>query len=383
MNKGFSSVLNASRWFAALLVLIGHARHIVLVDFKDVQNKDLLAKGFYFLTGLGHEAVVVFFVVSGLLVGALTLDKWQTRSAPGMADYFIHRFSRIYIVLIPALFGGLAMDYIGTNHFDAAQLYSTSGQYHVVSGVIKDNIDALAVLGNLAMLEGILVNVLGSNGPLWSLAYEWWYYCLWALAVGTIFYRGLGRWISATALIVLMLAIPNEILIWMAVWLLGVSVFYYGRSNLPKPHPIAGVALFLAALIASPLSLRYSADPPMFIAFTRDFGLGLAYSIALVSCYRLEKPLWLNGLHAKLASFSYSLYMVHFPLLILIVAVVEDKFGIGFVQQPSTKSYLYFAVIVVALYLYGFLFSLATEKHTFKLVTLLRRVFFTRCSRLS
>jgi len=149
MNKGFSSVLNTSRWFAALLVLICHARHIVMVDFKDVQDKDLLAKGFYFVTSLGHEAVVLFFIVSGLLVGALTLDKWRTYSAPGMADYFVHRLSRIYIVLIPALLVGSALDYIGSTHFDAAQLYTNPAQYHTIllNDVIKDHLDTRLSLG--------------------------------------------------------------------------------------------------------------------------------------------------------------------------------------------------------------------------------------------
>ena len=83
VTKGLSSVLNASRWCAAFIVLIHHVRHIVLADLVNVENKSLPTKCFYFLTGLGHEAVMVFFVVSGLLVGALTLEKWRTGVAAG------------------------------------------------------------------------------------------------------------------------------------------------------------------------------------------------------------------------------------------------------------------------------------------------------------
>jgi len=79
-------------------------------------------------------------------------------------------------------------------------------------------------------------------------------------------------------------------------------------------------------------------------------------------------------LHTKLASFSYSLYLVHFPMMLLIIAIVQEYVGIEFLQQPTTESYLYFTLIVIFLCLYGYLFALITEKHTFKLVTLLRRI---------
>lgn len=381
MSSGLSSVLNISRWFAALLVLIHHVRHILMADLKDVENKSLLTKIFYFGTGLGHEAVMIFFVVSGLLVGALTLEKWRLAVAKGMVDYFIHRFSRIYIVFIPALIVGFFMDYIGAHNFDGAQLYSNSEQYHTLSlnTIIKNNLGIDVFLQNLAMLQSIVVGVLGSNGPLWSLAYEWWYYCMWALIVGIIYYRGLARWVYSALLCLLVVTLPLKVLLLMSVWLLGVAVFYYGRSNLPKPHPLFGCLIFLVALIV--FRLLHNADSnggvsPVYIDFFKDFGLGLAYSVALVSCFKLEKPVWLDWVHIKLASFSYSLYLVHFPMMLFIIAIVQEYLGVGFLLQPSVKSYTYFSLVVSVLYLYGFLFSLVTEKHTLKLVTFLRSVIF-------
>ncbi|MBY0407301.1 MAG: hypothetical protein K2Q01_06375, partial [Rickettsiales bacterium] len=70
MNKSFSLFLDASRWVAALVVMISHVRHIVLVDYAEVEQKNVLVQALYFVTGLGHESVMIFFVIIPILAGA-------------------------------------------------------------------------------------------------------------------------------------------------------------------------------------------------------------------------------------------------------------------------------------------------------------------------
>jgi peptidoglycan/LPS O-acetylase OafA/YrhL len=61
----------------------------------------------YLITGLGHQWVIVFFVLSGYLVGgsvlrSVAVNHWSWRV------YLLNRLTRLYAVLIPALvFGGL------------------------------------------------------------------------------------------------------------------------------------------------------------------------------------------------------------------------------------------------------------------------------------
>ena len=57
-----------------------HARSLVFVDYGELQSPGLWAKGFYFLTGFGHEAVMVFFVISGYLVGGKVWSLYRERS---------------------------------------------------------------------------------------------------------------------------------------------------------------------------------------------------------------------------------------------------------------------------------------------------------------
>lgn len=77
MNKEFSAFWDMSRWVAAFMVLIAHVRHYVLADYGEIEHPDFFIKVAYFFTDLGHERVMVFFVISGFLVGGMTWRRWR------------------------------------------------------------------------------------------------------------------------------------------------------------------------------------------------------------------------------------------------------------------------------------------------------------------
>jgi hypothetical protein len=70
--------LDLLRGLAALLVLAGHLRAYIFQSAVDLEQAGLqlgvLGKVFYFATELGHQAVMVFFALSGYLVGGKALD---------------------------------------------------------------------------------------------------------------------------------------------------------------------------------------------------------------------------------------------------------------------------------------------------------------------
>ena len=57
------------RALAALAVLGGHVRALSLSSYNQLDSPNILQKMFYFLTGFGHQAVIIFFVISGFLIG--------------------------------------------------------------------------------------------------------------------------------------------------------------------------------------------------------------------------------------------------------------------------------------------------------------------------
>jgi peptidoglycan/LPS O-acetylase OafA/YrhL len=112
----FSVNLDAMRALAALTVFLLHGKGLFVGSLLNnpttyVADSTLL-RNLSEYTNPPHEAVIVFFVLSGYFVGGGVLRAWQT-GAWSWSTYAIQRLTRLWIVLIPALFLTLALDTIG------------------------------------------------------------------------------------------------------------------------------------------------------------------------------------------------------------------------------------------------------------------------------
>jgi len=68
-----STALDLLRALAAILVMVGHVRGLFFVDFGRVEEPGLVIQAIYFATSLGHEAVMIFFVLSGYFIAGNVL----------------------------------------------------------------------------------------------------------------------------------------------------------------------------------------------------------------------------------------------------------------------------------------------------------------------
>lgn len=102
ISKSQSEYLNLTRWVAALLVVVEHVRNLLFQDYGSLTQPSAPFKVLYFATGFGHEAVVVFFVTSGFLVGGKVWERWRTGPIQ-WRRYLADRTSRLYAVLVFAL----------------------------------------------------------------------------------------------------------------------------------------------------------------------------------------------------------------------------------------------------------------------------------------
>jgi peptidoglycan/LPS O-acetylase OafA/YrhL len=367
LNKPFSDFLNASRWLAAFLVVIAHARHLLLVEYKSVLAPTLPIKGIYFITGFGHEAVVIFFVISGFLVGGLTLRKWRSAGVD-LLQYGVARVSRIYTVLVPALILGGLLDWVGLHLFNASALYTESPRYQSsMNSVIADNLGFDTFAGNLFMLEGIVVHAFGSNAPLWSLVYEWWYYCIFALVGAAFLSRGKRQLGVALCALLLAVFLPGRLLLWMSIWLLGILAALWIESGKKLPRPLVGFIIFAVVLTISRLSHDVEATEPdgaLFSGYWRDMLLGLAYMVCLAGASRLRSTFVLSHAQRLLAEFSYSTYLFHFPVMVLVVAVAYQYAGLSIQVQPTWANIIWMAGITGLVYPCCYVFSLVFERHT-------------------
>jgi peptidoglycan/LPS O-acetylase OafA/YrhL len=353
-----SDLLDLSRWLAAFLVVAEHLRSLLFADHG--QPGALGGAGwkvFYFFTHFGHFAVMIFFVMSGFLVGGKVLERlvqgnftWQ--------KYAVDRISRLYAVYLLALLIGGALDSLGYFHFNDFGLYdrtspgriaSASWNYHATLSV-----QTLGV--NVIMCQTILGPVFGSNGPLWSLANEAWYYVLGPLAFVLVFGRETVRWwLGLVALAAVLWFLPGPIRLYALIWLLGALLYFINHRRL--------VPLWLALMLLG-TALTIARMEWFGNAVVQDFLIGLSFALVINSATgrvrRLAGHRWSRGA----ANFSYSVYLCHFPFLVFVYSVL---FHLGIVRYPGVavpKYVVLYALLLVLTIAWCYLISLATERQT-------------------
>ena len=271
------------RFLAASVVVIEHTRDLLFLTAGEVGPLGLAWKAFYFVTGLGHSAVMVFFVLSGFWITAAVERRID---GPGFwPQYLIDRLSRLLMVIAPALVLGAMFDWLSIAVTHSVYATGLSGAV-TMTRPVAETLTWPIGLGNLAFLQTIFVSRLGSNGPLWSVAYEFWYY-IWFPALLLVIKR---RRLSL-GLATLGLAAFNPGLAWgFAVWLMGSALFYLDRAaqrrGLADWHGArAAVAAVLAAgavgaaLVAARVQLPVLGD---------DLVVGLAAAFALWVLLRIN-----------------------------------------------------------------------------------------------
>jgi len=194
LQPNLSIYLDVLRYFAALMVYFFHAGHFA--------NYTLPFFGTY--GGLG---VVVFFVLSGFVIAYSAAGKRRD-----IVDYFIARFARLWSVVLPAIVLTIALDTLG--QWLSLPAYAPMQPYSIFKWIASSGISVL-FLNQIWHLD-IWV---GTNGPFWSLSYEFWYYAIFA---ALIYFRGWQRIVLAG--VAVCIAGP-AIMIAFPVWFLGVGLY--------------------------------------------------------------------------------------------------------------------------------------------------------------
>ena len=344
------AAMDAMRALAAALVAISHIRDLFMQNYTG--NEGILVKVFYFVTGFGHAGVVIFFVLSGFWI-AKSVARRVVSPDPFWSAFLIDRLSRLWLVLLPVLlFGGLC-DWYGSQILSSPIYLGSSGALSLTKPII---LSPLVFLANAFFLQTLAAPILGSNGPLWSVAYEFWYY-LWFPAIWLAFKRRPSIFILSP-----LIAILNPLVLFGFVsWLCG-SVLY-AMIEFVKRAPIrrtTAAIICIAGGIATVAMLVVMRVHPI---WWLDPLLAAAFAALLLGLGGLDLKIpGLRPFAAFGAKSSFSLYAVHFPL-----AALAASFIVRGGRMPASGT----AVALVLAVLGGiigcsFLFSKATEAHTFR-----------------
>jgi len=288
--RGLSVYLDLVRFGAAAIVVLSHLWTLVAPGHP--------------LPWPGHAAVVFFFVLSGYVISH------AARPDLGLRGYLHHRIARIYPVVLGAAALSIVLAVAGVH---TLQYAGTRGS------------DTLDVLLNVTFLAQTWANVaLPYNGPFWSLNYEVWYYILF------------GLWCYHPSRLLLLgaaLLAGPKILLLMPVWLLGVWL----QRAMPALGRRTAWCLFLLTLAIglvfiwadAPARIRevMRAAWPDAMELTRgsnqfvgDFLLGLVVALNFLAAGSLGMG-WLLKCEKAiryLSSFTFSMYVFHMPLAVLI-----------------------------------------------------------------
>jgi lipopolysaccharide/colanic/teichoic acid biosynthesis glycosyltransferase/peptidoglycan/LPS O-acetylase OafA/YrhL len=382
-HDGQSPLIDWLRGLAALQVAAAHLRSQVFPGLSTVTEPPLWYQGLSFFTGFAHQAVLVFFVLSGWLVGGVFLDRSDgVDRGPALRDYTIDRITRLWTVLLPAFLLMLALAWAGALPISATGAAAAADARSAWSFT--------TLLGNLVGVQTLIVPPFGENFPLWSLANETWYYVLFPLLVLSV--RAGGAWFRlACAALGMVLAawLGAGITGYFLVWLLGVGASRLRIGLTPRQRWLCwGGFGVLAAL------LRLGGQDG-------DFGLAtlapdLLYAGVLVVClcsvgrrrpaagidigadsrgYRDR----LAALGQLLAGFSFTLYVVHIPLQRMLWSYRD---GAQLSPHAPASLAVYAAMLAVVLAL-AYLFHLPFEAQTARLRSLIRRRLLTGTRRWS
>lgn len=327
IENGRNLWLDIIRGMSALAVCLSHLRNVLLVDYGALVEPGILLKALYAITSFGHQAVMVFFVLSGYFVGGGVLRagvKFMWR------DYLSSRLMRLWVVLIPCLVLTWCIDQIVNSYAPLALSGSNFNIWHSGPKPGEYSASVPAFFGNVFFLQTILSPVFGSNGPLWSLANEFWYYMLFPLIVFTLGIAGAGKPLfrSLTFVLTALLLwwLPYNILDGFVIWMMGV-VIYVVQPWFRSLKPALRTFLIGLGLLFFALALGYSKSSQLIerFAINPDLLIGLAFSIlclAMTSRPFPEKRFPVVAfLSRSLSEMSYSLYISHFPLVILISSI--------------------------------------------------------------
>lgn len=324
-NEGSLAFLDGLRGLAAFYVMVGHSRGLLWEGYslgflKHPSTYTIAEKAMVYLLScfiLGHQAVFFFFVLSGFVIHLRYAKRMVSEGKNATFDWanFIRRRAkRLFPPLILAMVLTFALDSLGSGLGYGIYFHRTP--YPLLNSIVKDHTLTTCV-GNLLFLMDTYVPAWGSDGPLWSLKFEWWFYMLypifWFLSKRSI--------VMPTIVLIVLFVLSFYPALWavrlfphvfsaMLAWWFGVLLadVYCHRIDVTYRHlSILSILLCVLPFIkGSPVIL--------------DMLWALSFA-GLISLFFFvqQKGLSLRPLEVfkPLGDMSYTLYVTHHPVLIL------------------------------------------------------------------
>lgn len=326
--------IDALRGLAVLMVVLYHARSMLWVGLAQTWRQYGLSADINAWLGyatvplyFGGLGVTLFFVLSGYCIHRRGAQCLAVKPAAQL-NLNVFAFRRIWRIF-PTYFAALCI----TALVDAYVI-----TYHPTQVPAGQDNSLFGFCINLLSLQGLVSPNFGSNGVLWTLALELHLYAAYPLLyyisrvhspvrvlhitfiVGLI-YVLFARFIDSPGMLPYRGAGGPIFLPYWFTWAVGfcIAEVEADRANFPSRFWLFAI---VGSMLAIPMSLLKLED-------LAEFGFALAFGgLVYWSITRQGNYFWscLPGqLLAKIGLFSYSLYAVHVPCLVLVKAIMTTS----------------------------------------------------------
>lgn len=348
MKKTHFPWLDAMRFIAAFLVVLCHTRNDFFLRYYELplDQQGPLMMLFYALGRLGNEAVFTFFILSGFLVGGRGLERIMNGTFQ-MRSYAIDRFVRIMLPLIASV-----------------------ALFLVIAPLIGESFSWWTVIGNLLSLQCILCESLVS--PFWSLSYEVWFY-IWLLSFSAIMKK---RWWGFLLFIICCFVYTKMNAAYLLVWLMGGAAYMCRPQKFNKW--IFTIAWFITAIgiACCQMTTETKFEGGLQLAINGFvFRVLLCVGICLLTQQVILLPPKRNitkkidNIFSKLADFSYTLYLSHRIVLLVIFYYIFDKYK----ADMSLTNIIFYTGIILSCLIVAYILYWIAERNTRKVKKIIKK----------
>jgi len=358
------SFLDGFRGLAALYVATGHARWLLWEGGESFRQAGdaygVIGKAFALgmsMFKFGHEMVLFFFVLSGFVIHlkyALQLAKGPDTQFT-FGAYFMKRLKRIMPPYLFAILLTIVCDSL-VAHYQFS-IYTHTTPLPLVNQNITFHHSWSSLIGNIFFLQDAYVPVFGSNGSIWSLKYEWYFYMLYPillltnkrfpkltiLGVAGIF----GAYVAGfhTGFILF-----DQVVACLFSWWVGAFIadIYTGRVKVNR------WLIYPLMMIVPLIPIIHTSGIPTLVK-DQIVAFGFSGFLLLLLDYREKMAVQGFGRLKWLGDCSYTLYLIHAPILILANGIL---LRINNNQMPRTFVFAWLAVAFVVLLAYALHFIL-------------------------
>jgi peptidoglycan/LPS O-acetylase OafA/YrhL len=339
-----NSLSNLEKWrgLLSVIVLFGHILQIFLFPVIGI-------KGYFqsFFGLLSNLSVVVFFFLSGMLICLSAKNISSSNNGFNWIKYLVNRVARIYPALIVSIVLGFILIHLAQTINSTTSIQKIYNEKYLAR-------ESFMISTRHFILSFFMVNsdFWKINGPIWSLIIEWWLYIS-----GLFFFLFISQ--KKYKVIYILLAVFfcylaidknkgffNGNIYYAIIWYLG--VLYTLNSDFRNTIEKVSATIINVLLVLSFIGLFFAKE----LELTHVYGiLQIVFSLTfLKSLLNISLPKYF----IKVAQYSYTLYIVHFPILL---------FAFTFLHRYTSSNYYILFITSVGLFFFVLFLSDVIAKY--------------------